>query len=66
VQSIREIAEREGLDGRYICQILHLAKLSPTIINSVLEGVQPPDTTIGTLRKITTLDWREQLSAVSA
>ena len=62
VQSIREIAERDGFDGRYICQILPLAKLSPPLINRILEGLQPPDMTIGTLRRITSLDWREQLS----
>ena len=66
VQSIREIAEREGFDGRYICQILPLVKLSPTIINKILEGLQPPETTIGTLRKITSLNWAEQLNVFNA
>ena len=66
VSSIKEIAEKEGFDGRYICQILPLAKLAPTIINAILEGRQDPAITIGSLRKITSLCWSEQLLTFNA
>lgn len=46
VQSISELARREGLDRRSVHRFLRLGFLSPRIVEAIAEGRQPPDLTV--------------------
>ncbi len=53
VQSVSELARREGLDRRSVHRLLRLGFLSPRIVEAIAEGRQPPDlTVIGLIRRI--------------
>lgn len=60
--SIAELAEREGVDDRYVSTVLPLAFLSPDIIEAIIVGTQPADLNATTLvRRIElALDWTDQ------
>ena len=46
VQSVRELAKKEGIACRYISRILPLATLPAQIIESILDGKQDPHLTL--------------------
>jgi len=53
VQSVGELAKREGLDRRSVRRLLRLGFLSPRIVEAIVEGRQPPDlTVIGLTRRV--------------
>ncbi|HTS94383.1 MAG TPA: hypothetical protein VMG55_20390, partial [Stellaceae bacterium] len=60
--SIAELAEREGVDDRYISCVLPLAFLAPEIVTAITQGRQPTDLTATKLvRRIDlALDWNTQ------
>jgi hypothetical protein len=60
--SIQEIAAAERLDGGDVSRALPLAFLSPSIIEAILDGKQPPGLTPERLRRMSTLPqpWAEQ------
>jgi site-specific DNA recombinase len=60
--SIAALAEREGVDDRYISSVLPLAFLAPDIVEAILKGAQPADLTATKLvRRIDlALDWTVQ------
>jgi hypothetical protein len=62
VQSLREIAEREGLDKPRVTRQIRLAFLSPTLVRRILDGLQPTGLTVKALtREINLpLDWADQ------
>lgn len=66
VQSVSELARREGLDRRSVHRLLRLGFLSPRIVEAIAEGRQPPDlTVIGLVRRIDLpLLWRAQEQAL--
>jgi site-specific DNA recombinase len=54
------IAERTGLDERYVGRVLQCALLAPDIVEAILDGHQPPDLSIQKLLRNFPLDWAEQ------
>jgi DNA invertase Pin-like site-specific DNA recombinase len=60
--SIAELAEREGVDDRYVSTVLPLAFLSPDIVEAIVGGTQPADLNATTLirRVELALDWDDQ------
>jgi site-specific DNA recombinase len=53
VQSVGELAKREGIDQRSVRRLLRLGFLSPRIVEAIVEGRQPPDlTVIGLTRRV--------------
>ncbi|TCO39875.1 hypothetical protein EV148_10620 [Dokdonella fugitiva] len=58
--SLREIAQAEKLDERYIARILYGSLLAPDIIEKVLQGRQPVTFTVKSLKRAPPLDWDEQ------
>jgi len=51
VQSIGELARREGLDGRSVRRLIPLGFLAPRIVEAIAEGCQPVDMTIEALTR---------------
>jgi DNA invertase Pin-like site-specific DNA recombinase len=61
-KSIRDIAAAEGVTNSYVRKIIHRAFLAPDIVRAILNGTQPPDLTLESLKKFIPLpiDWNEQ------
>ena len=66
VASIAELAAREGVDDRYVSNVLPLAFLAPEIVEAIVRGAQPADLTATKLvRGIDLpLDWQAQKQAL--
>ena len=60
--SIAQLAAREGVDDRYVSNVLPLAFLAPEIVGAIVKGTQPADLTATKLvRRIDlALDWDTQ------
>lgn len=61
-RSLKEIAREEGVNDRYVSQILPLAFLAPDLVAMILDGRQPSSLTAGRLIKHVALPsgWDEQ------
>jgi hypothetical protein len=51
VRSVRELARREGLDGRSVRRLIPLGFLAPPIVEAIAEGRQPPESTLEALTR---------------
>ena len=60
VATIRDLAEKEGVESSYLARILRLNILSPAIVERVLTGDYPDTINLESLRKRIPLDWEEQ------
>ena len=61
--SMGEIGQREGVSKRYVCRIVRLAFLAPSIIEQIAQGDQPPELTaqaLSTRRGDLPLSWQAQ------
>jgi site-specific DNA recombinase len=56
----RAIAQRLGLNERYVGRVLECAFLAPDIVEAILDGRQPPDLTFKKLTHRLPLSWIEQ------
>jgi site-specific DNA recombinase len=59
-KDLQLIADRTGLDHRYVSRILPIAFLVPEMVQTILEGRQHPGTTLEDLLTVASLDWRKQ------
>jgi len=66
VQSVAEIAEREGVADRYVRRVMRLAFLAPEIVEAIAAGSQPPELTAEALAERIDLPllWTAQEQAV--
>src|SRR5208283_390660 len=46
VQSVDEIAKRDGVAARYVRELMPLGFLPPRIVEAIVEGHQPPELTV--------------------
>lgn len=60
--TIAELAEREGIAPSYMTRVLRLTLLAPDIVEAILDGRQPADLTLETLREPAPAQWQEQMS----
>jgi len=60
VSTVRELAERSGLDRHSVTQQLQCAALSPRFIEQVLDGKQTSALTIARMSQEAQLDWTQQ------
>ena len=60
--TVRQIARREMLNEHEISRVLHLAFLSPRIVEDIFKGRQAADVTVHRLRRLSSLPfaWQEQ------
>jgi DNA invertase Pin-like site-specific DNA recombinase len=64
VQSIKEIADAEGLDQSHVARTINRAFLAPEIMRSIMNGTQPAHITLKYLKQFRVLpnDWNMQKS----
>ncbi len=62
VESLTEIARRDGIDKAKVTRLLRLAFLSPQTLRHILNGKQPVSATVRMLTKVHELptSWAEQ------
>ncbi len=62
VQSVRDLAERHGVNQGDVSRILPLGLLAPDIVEAILDGRQPIELTAKRLKRIRDLpvSWAEQ------
>lgn len=58
--TIRELARSEQINSSYVSRILRLTLLSPSIVESIIEGRHPGTVTLDTLMRNSVLIWRKQ------
>ena len=66
--TVREIAGRKKINEHEITRVLHLAFLSPRIVEDIFKGRQAEDVTVYRLRRLSSLPfaWQEQAERLSA
>jgi uncharacterized protein YidB (DUF937 family) len=45
-KSLREIAEKEGVDNSYVSRMVNLTTLAPDIVEAILDDQLPPTVTL--------------------
>lgn len=58
--SVRELARAEKINESYLCRVLRLTLLSPTITEAILNGHQPDDLDLVNLLKSLPVEWEKQ------
>lgn len=60
--TIAELAAREGIAVSYLTRVLRLTQLAPDLVEAILDGRQPADLTLETLREPAPAEWQTQMS----
>ncbi|MBF0626117.1 MAG: hypothetical protein HQL82_15080 [Magnetococcales bacterium] len=60
VATIKELAEKEGVEKSYLAKLLKLNILAPVIVETILRGNYPDSLSLEKLRAGIPLDWEEQ------
>jgi len=60
--TIAELAANERIAASYLTRTMRLTQLSPDIVEAILDGLQPADLTLETLREPAPAEWRAQMS----
>jgi site-specific DNA recombinase len=61
----RALAKATRLEPRYINSILRLAFLAPEIVEAIVDGRQPPNLTLGSLKGVLPMSWPQQEKLIS-
>ncbi|TQF31965.1 hypothetical protein [Bradyrhizobium sp. UNPA324] len=64
--SVRELAKAEKINESYLCRVLRLTLLSPTITEAILNGLQPDGLELAQLLKSIPAEWDEQRALFSS
>jgi DNA invertase Pin-like site-specific DNA recombinase len=56
----RDLAKAMKLEPRYINSILRVAFLAPEITEAIIDGRQPPDLTLASLKGVLPMSWQQQ------
>lgn len=59
--TVAELAAREGIAVSYLTRVLRLTQLSPDLVEAILEGRQPPNLTLQSLRGQIPDEWSRQI-----
>ena len=60
--TIAELASHERIAASYLTRTMRLTQLSPDIVEAILDGRQPVEFTLETLREPAPAEWRAQMS----
>ncbi len=58
--SVRDLAKAEKINESYLCRVLRLTLLSPTLTEAILNGQQPVGLDLATLLKSLPVEWDQQ------
>ena len=64
MNSIKELARREGVDDSYVSRMVNLTTLAPDIVAAILDETLPPEVTLFELAAGTAVLWEEQWERV--
>jgi hypothetical protein len=64
--SLTELAQAEKINLSYVGRVLRLTLLAPDIVESILDGRQPPSWQLELLLKPFSADWSEQRRALAS
>ncbi len=64
--TIAELAAREKIAAPYLTRTMRLAQLAPDLVEAILDGRQPRNLTLESLRQAPPDDWTEQRRSLSA
>jgi hypothetical protein len=64
--SVRELAKAEKINESYLCRVLRLTLLSPTLTEAILNGQQPEGLDLKRLLKSLPIEWDQQAAAFLA
>ena len=62
--TVKEIATKEQINQSYISRVLRLTLLAPDIVEQIVDGRQPPGTTLASLMAKLPVRWKEQRNAI--
>jgi hypothetical protein len=62
--TVRDLAKAEAINESYLGRVLRLTLLSPSIIEAILEGRQPPTLELEGLLKQFPVEWDQQLETL--
>jgi len=63
--TVRDLAKAESINESYFGRVLRLTLLSPSIIEAILEGRQPPTLELEGLLKQFPIEWDQQLGRLT-
>lgn len=63
--TVTELAEAENINQSYLCRVLRLTLLAPTIVEAILDGSQPTGLQMDFLLKPMPLEWDDQRDFLS-
>ena len=61
--TVRDLAKAEAINESYLGRILRLTLLSPTIVEAILEGLQPATLELDDLLQQVPIEWDKQLES---
>jgi len=64
--SVRELAKAEKINESYLCRVLRLTLLSPSLTEAILNGQQPEGIDLARLLKSIPVEWDKQAAAFRA
>ncbi|WP_244549725.1 hypothetical protein [Bradyrhizobium erythrophlei] len=64
--SVRDLAKAEKINESYLCRVLRLTLLSPTITEAILNGQQPEGLDLARLLQSLPVEWDEQWALLQA
>jgi len=62
---VRDLAKAEAINESYLGRVLRLTLLSPSIIEAILEGLQPANLDLDGLFKQFPIEWDRQLGSLT-
>jgi hypothetical protein len=63
--TVRDLANAESINESYVGRILRLTLLSPSLIEAILAGHQPPTLELDNLLKQFPIEWDQQLETLT-
>ena len=62
--AVAELAEVEKVNPSYLSRVLRLTLLAPDVVEAIVDGRQPPHTTLWALMEPMPPEWEEQRAAL--
>jgi hypothetical protein len=64
--TVRDLARAEKINESYLCRVLRLTLLSPSLTEAILNGKQPEGFNLPQLLRVLPIEWERQEAALQA